>query len=190
MIDDKKRTAIYIAPSVWGDTVDTGEAEAACRAYVKADGTLRLTRIYRDTRSAVRRVPDSRERNAWIAEGNEAWKRLLDDAETGVIEAVVIYAARTVAPTVYALQSAVGEFFIPCGIRFADAQTGFDTRNVRCADAASAAGKYFKQRRSEYRSYLMRQTNKKSVHDENCKRENEKSSGMCDLTPQSGEEGK
>ncbi|MCD7832335.1 MAG: hypothetical protein LUI01_08785 [Firmicutes bacterium] len=179
--DEKKRTALYIAPSVWGDFVDINYAEAACRDYVRADETLRLTRIYRDTRAAVRRVPDIRERNAWIAEDNEAWKRLLDDAETGAIEAVVIYAAGTVAPTIFALQNAVNEFFIPCGIRFADVQTGFDTGNVRYADASSAAeGRYFKQRRSEYRSFLMRRAYNIQ--------ENEKSSDVCDVTPQNGEE--
>ncbi|MCC8076277.1 MAG: hypothetical protein LIO95_10140 [Clostridiales bacterium] len=149
-----KRTAVYLAPAAYGEAVDLEQALAACRDYIVHTGGLRLTRIYRDEQVAVtgrtartgaaRRTPLS-------AVGNDAWKRLLVDVETSAVEAVVLYAARTVAPSFSGLKHMVQEFFLPCGVRFVDVEAGFDT----AADEMTADD-YCKARTHEYRSTVRR----------------------------------
>ncbi|MCD7887765.1 MAG: hypothetical protein LUG44_09180 [Clostridiales bacterium] len=150
-----ERTAVYLAPAAYGEAVDPEAALAACKGYIVRHGSLWLTRVYRDNavvvtgraagqKSGARRTPLS-------AAGNDAWKRLLMDVETSAVEAVVLYAARTVAPTVSDLKSMLLDFFLPCGVRFVDVEAGFDT-----AEGPVTAEDYCKARTREYRSTVRR----------------------------------
>ncbi|MCD7740851.1 MAG: hypothetical protein LUI06_01420 [Ruminococcus sp.] len=143
-----KRTAIYIAPAAYGEWVDLKKALIECRSFIKRHRELKLMRIYRDERVEIVRngKEDKQEgkRCPLGAKSNDAWKRLLLDTETSAIEAVVIYAARTIAPTVTELSIMIKGYFIPCGILLADVEANFDTLN---GDVES----YLKVKTSEYR---------------------------------------
>ncbi|MCC8014258.1 MAG: hypothetical protein LIO87_03600 [Eubacterium sp.] len=151
-----KRTAVYLAPSAYGEAVDLDKALEICKEYTEKHSGLKLMRIYRDEKIEISGGTDNRtgSRTPLTAEGNNAWLRLLKDTETSAVEAVVIYAARTVAPSISALKYIVTEYFIPCGIFFADAEADFNT----CKGDYDA---YFKARVREYRSSLKRKPYKK-----------------------------
>ena len=159
-----KRAAIYLAPAAYCDPIDMKEALKKCRAYVKKKKDLKLMRIYRDEKVTVTGSTagqtGTRSRSPLGAEGNDAWKRLLTDIETSAVEAVVIYAARTIAPTISTLDIMVREYFIPCNIRFIDVEADFDTGDCDCTGAMDADA-YLKARISEYRSNLKRRPYKK-----------------------------
>ncbi len=152
-----KRAAIYIAPSAYGEVVDMKDALKKCRAYVKKKKNLKLMRIYRDEKVTVTGSTagqtGTRSRSPLGAEGNDAWKRLLTDIETSAVEAVVIYAARTIAPTISGLANMVRDYFIPCCIRFVDVEADFDTAD---GDVES----YLKGKVSEYRSTVRHKPHK------------------------------
>ncbi|MCD8098767.1 MAG: hypothetical protein LUE31_12280, partial [Lachnospiraceae bacterium] len=158
-----KRTAIYIAPIAYCDPVDLKSALKMCKGYVRRRKNLKLMRIYRDEKVEI--IGNSEEdklsgkRSCFGAEGNDAWNRLLKDIETSAIEAVVIYAARTVAPTIYALSNMLKDYFIPCGVRFIDVEAEFDT-------AVGDADSYIKEKVREYRSNLKRKPYKKRKNKE------------------------
>ena len=163
-----KRAAIYIAPSAYGDPVDLNEGLKTCRAYVKKKKDLKLMRIYRDEKveivGSTEGQTGTRSRSPLGAEGNDAWNRLLTDIETSAVEAVVIYAARTVAPTITGLAPMIEEYFIPCGIRFIDVEAEFDT-----ADGDTANGdveSYIKKKVSEYRCTVRRKPYEKRKKEE------------------------
>ncbi len=140
-----KNTAVYAAPAAYGEKVDIEKALEKCREYVKHSRGLKLVRIYRDEKvEIIRGKEEGSQRETLGVKGNEAWNRLLFDTETSAVEVVVIYAARTVAPTVYALDNMVSNYFLPCGIRFIDVEAEFDT-------AEGEAEGYLKKRRGEYR---------------------------------------
>ncbi|MCD7854906.1 MAG: hypothetical protein LUG66_04740 [Clostridiales bacterium] len=151
-----KKTAVYLAPSAYGEAVDSDKALDFCKEYIKKFNNLKLMRIYRDEKIVISGGTDNRtgSRSPLTAEGNDAWLRLLRDTETSAVEAVVIYAARTVAPSISALKYIVTEYFIPCGIFFADAEADFNT-------AEGDADAYFKTKVKEYRSSLNRKPYKK-----------------------------
>ena len=141
-----KRTAIYIAPSAYGEPVGLEEALDKCKSYILKHEDLKLMRIYRDEQVKVVKPCEGGEKmrgHSYSAEGNDAWKRLLSDAETSAIEVVVIYAARTVAPSFAGFSYAVKDYFAPCGIRFIDVEAGFDTID---GDLES----YLKKKNSEF----------------------------------------
>lgn len=142
------KAAIYLAPAAYGEAIDTERALAECRKYLNRREELKLMRIYRDDDVRVVRVPEHNGRRTPLsATGNDAWQRLLRDTETSAIETIVIYAARTVAPSISGLATLIREYFIPCGIGFIDVEADFDT-GVGDVDA------YLKARTREYRSTL------------------------------------
>ncbi len=146
--EQAKRAAIYAAPASYGKAIDLKEAINLCRMYICNHDNLKLMRIYQDEMvEVVRNVKEDVQEGKRCplgAEGNDAWKRLLLDTETSAIEAVVIYAARTIAPTITELSSMIKGYFIPCGILLADVEADFDTLN---GDVES----YLKAKTSEYR---------------------------------------
>ncbi len=151
------RTAIYIARAAYGAEVDLDNALKICMECIKKHDELRLTRIYRDEQTEVITIAadgKTGKRSPLEVKGNDAWRRLLADTVTLAVEAVVIYAARTVAPSISGLANMVREYFIPCGIRFIDAEAGFDTAYGNAED-------YLKARTSEYRSSIKRKPYKK-----------------------------
>ena len=95
------RAAIYLAPAAYGEAIDIEQALERCRKYLADTQELRLMRIYRDEDVIVIRVPEHNgKRTPLGVTGNDAWKRLLKDTETSLVEAVLVYAARTVAPSI------------------------------------------------------------------------------------------
>ncbi len=147
-----KRTAIYIAPAAYCDSIDMDEAVEKCRAYVRRKKDLKLMRIYRDKKVTVMggTVGQTKKRRSTLGVvGNDAWKQLLTDTETSAVEVIVVYAARTVAPTISGLASMISTYFIPCNIRFIDVEAEFDT-------ADGNVESYIKKKTSEYRSNFKR----------------------------------
>ncbi|MCC8130320.1 MAG: hypothetical protein LUC38_07735 [Oscillospiraceae bacterium] len=143
-----KRAGIYIAPSAYGWPVDREEALASCKSFVRKSPSLGLTRIYCDEQVSVIRTPEQNGRRKPLGvTGNDAWQRLLRDTETSAIEAVVIYAARTVAPSISGLKTILLEYFLPFGIRFIDVEAGFDLET-------GDLDVYLKARTREFRSTL------------------------------------
>lgn len=149
-----KRAAIYIAPSAYGLPVNMEEALDDCKAFVRKNDDLKLMRIYRDEQVKIIRTSEEEKkdgkRKPLSAEGNDAWRKLLRDTETSAIEAVVIYAARTVAPSFAGLAYLVREYFVPCGIR----EARFDTID---GDLES----YLKKKNSDFRYTVKHKPHKK-----------------------------
>ncbi len=142
------RAAIYLAPVAYGEKIDTDRALAKCKNYLKKRENLKLMRIYQDDEVRVLRAPEHNGRRTPLSvTGNDAWQRLLRDTETSAIETVIIYAARTVAPSISGLATLLREYFIPCGIGFIDVEADFD---IRSGDADA----YLKAKTREYRSTL------------------------------------
>ncbi|MCD7733382.1 MAG: hypothetical protein LUH56_08105 [Oscillospiraceae bacterium] len=142
------RAAIYLAPAAYGEAIDTERALAECMKYLKRREELKLMRIYRDNDVRVVRVPEHNGRRTPLsATGNDAWQRLLRDTEASAIETIVIYAARTVAPSISGLATLIREYFIPCEIGFIDVEADFD---IKSGDVDA----YLRQRTCEYRSTL------------------------------------
>ncbi|MCD8007021.1 MAG: hypothetical protein LUF29_08695 [Oscillospiraceae bacterium] len=143
-----KRAGIYIAPSAYGLPVDLEEALASCKAFIRKNRELKLMRIYWDDEVTVVRTSEQNGRRTPLGvTGNDAWQRLLRDTETSAIEVIVIYAARTVAPSISGLARLIREYFLPCGIRLIDVEAGFDSETGDVED-------YLKHRNREYRSTL------------------------------------
>lgn len=153
-----RRTAIYIAPSAYGLPVDLEEALEKCKSFIEEHKELRLMRIYRDEQVKIIRTSDEDKkkgkRKPLCAEGNDAWKKLLADTETSAVEVVIIYAARTVAPSFAGLAYLVREYFVPCGIRFIDVEARFDTID---GDLES----YLKKKNSDFRYTVKHKPHKK-----------------------------
>ncbi|MCD7823994.1 MAG: hypothetical protein LUG86_08300 [Oscillospiraceae bacterium] len=144
------RAGVYLAPAAYGEAVAMEQALSECQKYLGNREELSLTRIYRDEEVTVLRTPDrSGRRTPLGVSGNDAWQRLLRDTETLAIEAVVVYAARTVAPSISGLSKLIREYFLPFGIRFIDVEASFDTKtgDTDC---------YLRRKTSEYRSSLCR----------------------------------
>lgn len=153
-----KRTAIYLAQSAYGEPVDLKKALSKSKSFIKEHKELKLMRIYRDEQVEIIKTSDEDKekgkRQPRSAEGNEAWKKLLTDTETSAIEVVVIYAARTVAPTISELRYVIQNYFVPCGIRFIDVEADFDTES---GDVES----YLKARNSDFRYTVKHKPHKK-----------------------------
>ncbi|MCD8107258.1 MAG: hypothetical protein LUE20_04755 [Oscillospiraceae bacterium] len=144
------RAAIYLAPSAYGKEIDSAEALSSCKEYIRDRADMKLMRIYRDKGVRVIHTPEQNGRRTPLSvSGNEAWQRLLRDTETSAIEAVVIYGARTVAPSISGLATLLREYFIPCKVRFIDFEARFDSETD---DPES----YLKAKTREYRSTLYR----------------------------------
>ncbi|MCD7785678.1 MAG: recombinase family protein [Oscillospiraceae bacterium] len=143
-----KRAGIYIAPSAYGVPVDRKEALESCKTYASEHECLKLMRIYVDEIASVIRIPEKNGRRMPLGvTGNDAWQRLLKDTETSAIETVVVYAARTVAPSISRLAYLIREYFLPCGIGFIDVEAGFDSET-------GDVDEYLRHKTREYRSTL------------------------------------
>lgn len=153
-----KRTAIYLAQSAYGEPVDLKKALSKCKSFIKENKELKLMRIYWDEQVEIIKTSDEDKekgkRQPRCAEGNDAWKKLLADTETSVVEVVIIYAARTVAPTISELRYVIQNYFVPCGIRFIDVEEGFDTAD----DDVEA---YLKKKNSDFRYTVKHKPHKK-----------------------------
>ncbi len=146
------RASIYLAPAAYGEAIDIEQALERCKEYLADMQELRLMRIYRDEEAEIIRVPEHNgKRTPLGVTGNDAWKRLLKDTETSEIEAVLVYAARTVAPSISGLANTISNYFLKCGVRFIDVEAGFDTKS---GDAEA----YLRQKTSEYRCYVRRRS--------------------------------
>ncbi len=144
------RVAIYLAPSAYGDAIDLNQALDRCQKYLRKQENMRLMRIYRDKEVSIVRVSERNGRRTPLSvTGNDAWQRLLRDTETSAIDVITVYAARTVAPSISGLANLIREYFIPCGVRFIDVESDFDTK-------AGDLGSYLKAKTYEYRSTLYR----------------------------------
>ncbi|MCD7847886.1 MAG: hypothetical protein LUG49_07690 [Oscillospiraceae bacterium] len=144
----ESRAAIYLANSAYGKPVDMEQALSKCQKYLSKHRDLKLMRIYIDENTSVVRTPGNNGRRTPLGvAGNDAWRRLLRDTETLAIETIVIYSARTVAPSISGLANIIREYFVPCKIRFIDVEAGFDS------ETGDIEG-YLKKKTSEYRSTL------------------------------------